>query len=112
MLEVSVRPFAVRVTVQYREDEGPLLSQRVTLIEGPLGTGKTGLVAKIILHNVDMERKWMVVAETQYAVQVCAERIYDELLVYGDSLDRIFVIIKPASISKEECRNGAGDSRK
>ena len=39
-----------------------------------------------------MHQKWMVVAETQYAVQVCAERIHNKLLIYGDSLNRIFVV--------------------
>ena len=39
------------------EDFGTDISQRIMLIEGPPGTGKTGVVAKIILQNVAMERK-------------------------------------------------------
>ena len=57
-------------------DIGPVLSRRITLIEGPSATAKTGLVSKIILYCSHMQRKWLLVAETQYAVQVCSERIH------------------------------------
>ena len=36
---------------------GLTLLQRITLTERSLGTGKTGLVSKIILHNVDLQHE-------------------------------------------------------
>ena len=57
---------------------GLTLLQRITLTEQSLGTGKIDLVTNIILYNVDLQHEWLLVAETQYAVQVCAERVHDE----------------------------------
>ena len=71
---------------------GEGLSDRITLIEGPPGTGKTGVISKIVMHNIDTHSKWLLVAETSFAVQVCAERLHEELLIYGDSLQRIFFV--------------------
>ena len=70
---------------------GPTLSQRITLIEVPPSTGKTGVVSKIILCCVAVDRKWLLVAEIHFAVQVCAERIHQELQSYGNFFECIFV---------------------
>ena len=50
------------LTLARADDFGMTLSQRIILIEGPSRTGKTGVTAKIILQNVEMERKWLLVA--------------------------------------------------
>ena len=73
-------------------EEGPSLSHKMSIIQGPPGTGKTRVLGMIATNCVIQDRPFLLVAETQYAVSVCAQRITQDLLAVGDDLEGIWLM--------------------
>ena len=72
--------------------ESRFLDDKVTIIQGPPGTGKTRVLGMIATNCAWEGRPFLLVAETHYAVGVCAERVTEHLQVFGDNLEGIWVI--------------------
>lgn len=68
------------------------LSDIVTMIQGPPGTGKTRLNGFFVLNCIQRQQWWLLTAETHYAVQVCADRIYADLQAVDGNYDGIWLI--------------------
>ena len=54
---------------------GRTLGERFNMIQGPPGTGKTTVIGQIAVNNLTLGRKFLVVAETRFAVKVVAAAI-------------------------------------
>ncbi|KAF6227424.1 hypothetical protein HO133_008868 [Letharia lupina] len=60
--------------------------------QGPPGTGKTRLIGFCVLNCVQQQQRWLLTAETHYAVQVCADRIYANLQAVDGNYNGIWLI--------------------
>ena len=81
-------------------EEGQTLSHKISIIQGPPGTGKTRVLGMIATNCVQQQRPFLLVAETQYAVSACAQRLTQDLQAVGDDLEGIWLMdshgIEPA----------------
>ena len=68
------------------------------IVQGPPGTGKTRLISMMCLSAIEQEKLFMVVARTNYAVEVCAQRIASALHE-SSSRDAVIFAIDRASLS-------------
>lgn len=73
----------------------PRIEDKITIIEGPPGTGKTRLIGAHVLDCLHRRQKWLLTAETHYAVEVCADRILHDLQARNESHECIFLIEHP-----------------
>ncbi|KAF6232324.1 hypothetical protein HO173_009429 [Letharia columbiana] len=69
------------------------------MIQGPPGTGKTRLIGFCVLNCIQRQQPWLLTAETHYAVQVCADRIYADLQAVYGNYDRWTALISTALLS-------------
>jgi len=58
---------------------GPADDQRVSIVEGPPGTGKTYAIERILKFCIDKNLRFLVIAASNKAVSINAERLLQNL---------------------------------
>ena len=71
---------------------GDCLSNKINIIEGPPGTRKRRVVAITALDCPIYNKKFIMLAETRYAVGVAADAIFEAMITTGMHERRVFVI--------------------
>lgn len=69
---------------------GRELRDKLVMIQGPPGTGKTEVIAQTCVDCLTRGRKFLVVAETRYAVKVAADAIENSLVTAELAMNRVF----------------------
>jgi len=58
---------------------GPADDQRVSIVEGPPGTGKTCAIERVLKFCIDQNLPFLVIAASDNAVNINAERLLQNL---------------------------------
>ena len=78
------------LALQQDVHRGVELQDRMVIVQDPPGTGKTNVIAQTCVDCFTRERKFLVVAETRYAVQVAADAIENALVTARLETNRVF----------------------
>ena len=92
---------------------GDTLADKVSIIEGPPGTGKTKVISMTAINCLVDNSKFLVVAETRHAVHVAADSIFAAMETAGLQGRRVFFIehigVEGVDYEIEEAYTGEGE---